>query len=96
MNPDETLQQLEQSVAHLLRNYQEVCRQLQILEEANQRQRDEILRTHTELTELQQQYKKLQTAHALVAESPQRDVARRQLTAIIKKIDTTINLLQDE
>lgn len=95
MTPEETIRELEQSVTHLLRNYREVCHQLTIFEEANEKQRQEILRSHAELVELQNKYKNLQTAHALLAETPERDIARKQLTSIIRKVDTTIALLKE-
>ena len=95
MTPEQTLQELEQSVTHLLRDYKEVCHQLDILNEANQKQREEIIRSHAEFAELQAKYKALQTAHALVADSPERDVARKQLTSILRKVDNTLQLLKE-
>ena len=72
-----------------------VQQQLGVLEEANRHQRDELIRTHAELQELQGKYKSLQTAHALTADSPERSQARKQLSAIISKVDKTLELLKE-
>lgn len=95
MSAQETIEQLEAAVARLLERYDDVQRQLAASEEANRHQRDELIRTHAELQELQGKYKSLQTAHALTADSPERLQARKQLNAIISKVDKTLELLKE-
>lgn len=72
MNAAETIQALEQSVANLLAKYKEAQARIGELEDANGHQREELIRTHAELVDLQNKYKTLQTAHALSADSPER------------------------
>jgi archaellum component FlaC len=95
LTSQETIEQLEAAVARLVDRYHEVQQQLGVLEEANRHQRDELIRTHAELQELQGKYKSLQTAHALTADTPERSQARKQLNAIISKVDKTLELLKE-
>lgn len=95
MSPQDTIQSLEKSVGRLIYEYQQLRQELAILQEANEHQRDELLRTHAELQQLRDENRRLQTAHALVADSPERDKARRQLTSIINKVDKTLELLKE-
>jgi len=95
MNAAETIQALEQSVANLLAKYQEAQARIGELREANGHQRDELIRTHAELVELQNRYRTLQTAHALSTDAPERTQARKQISAIISKVDKTLELLKE-
>lgn len=95
MNAAETIQALEQSMNSLIARYQQALRQIDELREANGHQREELIRTHSELVELQKSYKTLQTAHALSADSPERTQAKKQLAAIISKVDKTLELLKE-
>jgi hypothetical protein len=95
MNAAETIQALELSVNSLLARYQEALRQIDELEEANGHQREELIRTHAELVELQESYRALQTAHALSAGTPERAQAKKHLAAIISKVDKTLELLKE-
>ena len=95
MNAAETIQALEQSVANLLAKYQEAQARIDELREANGHQRDELSRTHAELVELQNRYRTLQTAHALSTDAPERTQARKQISAIISKVDKTLELLKE-
>ena len=95
MNAVETIQALELSVANLLAKYQEAQARIDELREANGHQRDELIRTHAELVELQNRYRTLQTAHALSTDAPERTQARKQISAIISKVDKTLELLKE-
>ncbi len=95
MNAAETIQALELSVANLLAKYQEAQARIDELREANGHQRDELIRTHAELVELQNRYRTLQTAHALSTDAPERTQARKQISAIISKVDKTLELLKE-
>ena len=95
MNAAETIQDLEQSVKSLLAKYREALARIDELEETNGHQRDELIRTHAELVELQKKHTALQTAHALTIESPERVVARKQINAIIAKVDKSLELLKE-
>ena len=95
MNAVETIQALELSINNLIARYNEALRQIDELKEANGHQRDELIRTHAELVELQKNYKTLQTAHALSSDTPERTQAKKQIAAIISKVDKTLELLKE-
>lgn len=82
-------------MANLLAKYQEAQARIDELREANGHQRDELIRTHAELVELQKNYRTLQTAHALSTDAPERSQARKQISAIISKVDKTLELLKE-
>ena len=82
-------------MANLLAKYKEAQARIGELEDANGHQREELIRTHAELVDLQNKYKTLQTAHALSADSPERSAARKQISAIISKVDKTLELLKE-
>ena len=95
MNASATIQNLEESVQRLITNYQDALAQIEELRAANEHQRDELIRTHAQLVQLQNDYKNLHTAHALLTDSPARSSARKQISAIITKVDKTLELLKE-
>ena len=78
--------------------YQELQEQIKQLKEENIRQREEIIETHTELHQLKQEYRRLQSAHALIAgeglNEEERQKAKQRLTAIIAQIDKALDVLK--
>ena len=95
MNSEQTIAEIEQTVKRLLQLYNEALQRIDVLTDANLHQREELIRTHAELADLQAKHKQLTTAHALLADSPQRDVARKQITSIISKVDKALDLLKE-
>ena len=89
---------LEKNIAQLLLQYQELQEQIKQLKEENIRQREEIIETHTELHQLKQEYRRLQSAHALIAgeglNEEERQKAKQRLTAIIAQIDKALDVLK--
>ena len=89
---------LEQNIAQLLLQYQELQHQLQLLKEENLRQREEIQLSHTELQQLKQEFNRLQTAHALLAgeqlNEEQRLKTKQRLTYLITQIDKALEVLK--
>lgn len=94
MLPQEEIALLQQQVELLVQKYIALQQQLVFLEEANQRQYDELLRAHAELDELRNKHKQLMVAHALSAQSEDRAQAKRLITALISKIDQTLCLME--
>lgn len=94
----DSLALLEQNIAQLLLQYQELQGQVKLLKEENLRQRDEILQSHTELQQLKQEFNRLQTAHALVAgeeiNEEGRQKAKQRLTYLIAQIDKALEVLK--
>ncbi|MBR2487182.1 MAG: hypothetical protein IKB46_05290 [Paludibacteraceae bacterium] len=91
------LSTLETNLQLLIQQYRDLQKQLAELQNENERQREEILRTHAELVQLQTDYKHLETAHALLAENTdteQRDRVRQRLSNLIAQVDRAIKALK--
>ncbi len=91
------LSTLETNLQLLIQQYRDLQKQLADLQHENERQREEILRTHAELVQLQTDYKHLETAHALLAENTdteQRDRVRQRLSNLIAQVDRAIEALK--
>lgn len=93
----ESLVSLENNVQALLEQYELLKQQLLDLQQENERQRDEIIRTHAELVQIKADYKHLETAYALLSENTddeQRERVRTRLTNMIAQIDRAIDALR--
>lgn len=93
----ESLESLEHNLRDLLNHYEAQQQQIAALQEENQRQREEIIRTHAELVKLKSDYNHLHTAHALVAndvEDKERIRARQRITNLIAQVDRAIEVLK--
>jgi uncharacterized protein YbgA (DUF1722 family) len=92
-----SLDYLEQNVRQLLEQHQELKLHLMALQEENQRQREEIIQTHSEIQQLKSEYTKLYTAHTilLAKDATQEDRARakQKITNIILQLDKAIEAL---
>lgn len=88
------LETLEQTIQTLLNRYSSLQNDYQALQEENERQRLEMMRTHSELVTLQEQHKSLRIAKALAGDSEQQENAKRQLTNIIAQIDRALEILK--
>ena len=89
----EQLEQLSENLRVLLMRYDELREENRRLREANKSQREEILRSHQELAELETQYSRLRLASAVTGTPEDRDGGRRRLTQLISQIDHTIEIL---
>lgn len=89
----DALNVLEGNLQILITRYQNMERELQQLKVENAAQREEILRTHSELNTLQQQYRALTTACGLIGSDEERLKAKQQLTNLIAQVDRAINVL---
>lgn len=89
----EQLEQLSENLRVLLMRYDELREENRRLREANKSQREEILRSHQELAELETQYSRLRLASAITGTPEERDAARRRLTQLISQIDHTMEIL---
>ena len=89
---------LEQNLHQLLAQYEELLEDMRLLKEENVRQREEILQSHAELQQLKKDYKRLQTAHALIIEQgtneEERKKAKQRLTSLISQIDNALEVLK--
>ena len=90
----EQLEQLSENLRVLLMRYDQLREENEQLRAANQSQREEILRSHRELDELQTQYSRLRLASAVTGTQEEREAARRRLTQLIAQIDHVMEILR--
>jgi len=91
----ESLDALVSNVTTLLQRCQALEQEVAALREANNNQRQEMMRTHGELVTLQQQYRDLQTAYAMVGGEESREKARQYITNLIAQVDRAIDNLSN-
>ena len=87
------LDELSQNVHLLLERYEALQQENAQLKEDSERQRQELIRTHSELLALQQQNKRLATANALTAAESNEEATKR-LNALIAQVDRAIAALK--
>ena len=89
----QALDNLSQNVHLLLERYQALQQENAALKEDIERQRQELIRTHSELVELQQKNRRIATANALTAAEGS-DEALKRINALIAQVDRAINALR--
>ena len=92
-----SLHALENNIQQLLEQYVAQQQQIAELTLQNESQRDEIIRTHAELSQLKEDYKHLETAYVLVAENvdeEQRDRVKQRITNLIAQVDRALEALK--
>ena len=95
MLPQEEIALLEKQIKQLIEQHHVLSEQVKTLLKNNDQQRQEVIRSHAEIQDLQKQNRELKTALALVEDSEGKDIARRRINALIDKIDRTIELLNE-
>lgn len=95
MLPQEEIALLEKQIKQLIEQHHVLSEQVKTLLKNNDQQRQEVIRSHAEIQDLQKQNRELKTALALVDDSEGKDIARRRINALINKIDRTIELLNE-
>ena len=89
----QALDDLSQNVHLLLERYTTLQEENAALREDVERQRQELIRTHSELLALQQQNKRLATANAMTS-AESREEATKRLNALIAQVDRAIAALK--
>ena len=89
----QALDNLSQNVHLLLERYQALQQENAALKEDIERQRQELIRTHSELVELQQKNRRIATANALTAAEGS-DEALKRINALIAQVDRAIAALK--
>ena len=87
------LDELSQNVQLLLKRYQALQVENAQLREDAQRQREELIRTHSELQELQQKNRRLATANAMSSAEGSEEATKR-INALIAQVDRAIAALK--
>ncbi len=89
----QVLDDLSQNVRDLLERYEALQQENARLKEDVERQRQELIRTHSELQELQQKNRRIAVVNAMnTAENSEE--ATKRLNALIAQIDRAINALK--
>jgi hypothetical protein len=89
----QALDDLSQNVQLLLQRYQALQKENVQLREDVDRQRQELIRTHADLLDLQQKNRRLATANDLTAAETNEEALKR-LNALIAQLDRAINALK--
>lgn len=87
------LDDLSQNIHLLLERYAALQQENMALRENVERQRQELIRTHSELQQLQQQNRRLATANALTAAETSEEATKR-INALIAQVDRAIAALK--
>lgn len=87
------LDDFSRNVHLLLERYQALQQENASLREDIERQRQELIRTHSELLALQQQNKRLATANAMTSAESSEEALKR-LNALIAQVDRAIAALK--
>ena len=87
------LDELSQNLHILLERYEALQRENAALREDIERQRNELIRTHSELLELQQKNKRLAVANAMTSAENSEEATKR-LNALIAQVDRAIAALK--
>lgn len=89
----QTLDDLSQNVHLLLERYQALQEENARLRGDVEKQREELIRTHSELAALQQQNRRLATANAMSSAEGSEEAVKR-LNALIAQVDRAIDALK--
>lgn len=90
----DNLQALDSNVTLLLERYKALQEENSALKADYDKQREEIIRSHSELEALRRNYKHLQDAMGLLGADETREAARRHLTQLIAQIDNALEILK--
>ncbi len=89
----QTLELLSANIHELLERYAALQEKYARLRKESELQREELIRTHSELMALQQQNKRLATANAMTS-AENSEEAQKRLTALIAQVDRAIAALK--
>lgn len=89
----QVLDELSQNVGLLLERYTALQQENAALHEEIERQRNELIRTHSELVELQQKNRRIAVANALT-DAESNDEALKRINALIAQVDRAIAALK--
>ena len=87
------LDDLSQNVHLLLERYQALQQENAALREDIEKQRQELIRTHSELLDLQQKNRRIATANALTSAEGAEEATKR-INALIAQVDRAIAALK--
>lgn len=89
----QALDDLSQNIRALLERYEALQKENACLREDVERQRNELIRTHSELQQLQQLNRRIATANAMTAAEGKEEALKR-INALIAQVDRAITALK--
>ena len=89
----QVLDDFSRNVRLLLERYEALQRENAALREDIERQRQELIRTHSELVELQQKNRRLAVANTMTSAESNEEATKR-LNALIAQVDRAITVLK--
>jgi hypothetical protein len=89
----QALDDLSQNVHLLLERYEALQQENAALREDVERQRQELIRTHSELLDLQQKNRRIAVANAM-SEAETKEEANKRINALIAQVDRAIAALK--
>lgn len=89
----QALDDLSQNIRALLERYEALQKENARLREDVERQRNELIRTHSELQQLQQLNRRIATANAMTAAEGKEEALKR-INALIAQVDRAITALK--
>ena len=89
----QALDELSQNIHLLLERYQALQQENAALRLDIEKQRQELIRTHSELLDLQQKNRRIATANALISAEGAEEATKR-LNALIAQVDRAIAALK--
>lgn len=90
----ESLLQLEKTIQVLLARYEALEAEVVSLREQNEQQRQEIIRSHGEITALQRQHRQLQAAFSMAGNPEEKEKARQQINYLVYLVDKALETLK--
>ena len=88
----QSIESLSKNVQLLLQRYEALQAECAQLRADNERQREELIRTHSELLTTQQKNRRLATANALTSVETTEEASKR-INALIAQVDRAIQVL---
>ena len=88
----QSIESLSKNVQLLLQRYEALQAECAQLRADNERQREELIRTHSELLATQQKNRRLATANALTSVETTEEASKR-VNALIAQVDRAIQVL---
>lgn len=88
----QSIESLSKNVQLLLQRYEALQAECAQLRADNERQREELIRTHSELLATQQKNRRLATANALTSVETTEEASKR-INALIAQVDRAIQVL---
>ena len=89
----QSLDELSQNLHILLERYAALQQENAALREDIEKQRQELIRTHSELLDLQQKNRRMATANAMTSAETAEEATKR-INALIAQVDRAINALR--